>query len=94
MARALQNPRLQLRGEHRGDLADMPAVESGDPLLGKSLAPAGHKAAAAVDPLGGFIPRMAFGQQQESAALVGHLPPDPSGYWLAASVPYAPRSSR
>ena len=29
-----------------------------------------------------------------SAALVGHLPLDPCGCWLAGSVPYAPRSSR
>ncbi len=64
MARALQDPRFQLRREHRGHLAYMPAIESRDALLGESLAPAGHKAAATVDAFGGLVPRMAVGQQQ------------------------------
>src|SRR5882762_6739691 len=33
VARALQNPRFQLRGEYRGNLAEVAAVEPGDPLL-------------------------------------------------------------
>ena len=75
MARGLQNPRFQLRGEYRGDLADMPAVESGDALLGESLAPAGHKASAAFDALGGFVPRMAVGQQQNQPCSSGIFRP-------------------
>ena len=67
----LQNPGFQLRRAHRGDLSEMPAVESSDPLLGKPFTPARHKAPAAVDPLRYFIPRMAFGQQQDQ--------PRPSG---------------
>jgi hypothetical protein len=35
----------------------MPALESGDALLGKSSAPAGHKTTAAVDALGHFFLR-------------------------------------
>ena len=75
MARTVQNPRFQLWGEHRGDLADMPAVESGDALLGESLAPAGHKAAAAVDALRSFVPRVAIGQQQNQSCSSGILRP-------------------
>ena len=62
----------------RGDLADMSAVEPGDPLLSESLAPAGHKASAALDALGGFIPRMAIGQQQNqprSSGIFGPIRP-------------------
>ena len=54
----LQNPRFQLRGEHRGDLAHMPAVETRDALLCESPRPTRHKPTAALDLLGGFIPRM------------------------------------
>jgi hypothetical protein len=75
MARGLQNPRFQLRGQYRGDLADMPAVQSRDALLSEALAPAGHETAAALDPLGGFIPRMAFGQQQDQPGSSGVFRP-------------------
>lgn len=61
----LQNPGFQLRRAHRGDLSEMPAVESRDPLLGKSFTPARHKASAAVEERRHFIPRMAFGQSQD-----------------------------
>ena len=67
----LENSCLQFRGEHGGDLSQMPAVESRDALLGKSFAPAGHKTPTAVDAFGHFIPRMALGQQQDQ--------PRPSG---------------
>jgi hypothetical protein len=53
----------------------MPAVESGEALLSESLAPAGHKAAAALDPLRGFIPRMAIGQQQNQPRSSGIFRP-------------------
>jgi hypothetical protein len=43
----------------------MPAVESCEALLSKPFAPARHKTPAALDSLGHFIPRMAFGQQQD-----------------------------
>lgn len=61
----LQNPCFQFRGEHGGDLPQMPAVKSRDALLGKSSAPTGYKTPAAVDALGHFIPGMALGQQQD-----------------------------
>lgn len=71
----LQNPRLQLRGEHGVDLADMPAVEPGDALLGESLAPTGHEAPAALDALRNLIPRMPSGQQQDQSRPSGILGP-------------------
>jgi len=64
-SRRVQNARFQLRSEHRGDLPEIPAVQSCDPLLGEPFAPARHKAAAALDALGDFIPGMALSQQQD-----------------------------
>jgi len=75
MTRALQNPRFKLRGEHRGHLAYMSAVKAGDTLLSESLAPAGHKAPTTLDPLGGFIPRMPIGQQQNQPCSSGIFRP-------------------
>jgi hypothetical protein len=40
VARALENPRFQLRRQHRCDLAYLSAVKTRDPLLSESLAPA------------------------------------------------------
>ena len=60
----LQYPRFELRREHRGDLAQVSAVETGDALLGKSSGPASHKTPAALDSLGGFIPRKTVREQQ------------------------------
>ena len=74
-ARRLQDPRFELRREYRGDLAQVPAVEPRDPLLDESLVPAGDKAAAALDPFGHFIPRMAFGQQQDQPRSSGIFRP-------------------
>jgi hypothetical protein len=74
----LQNPCFQFRGQHRGDLPPMPAVTSGDALLGKSSAPAGHKTAAAVDAFGHFIPGMAFGQKQDKPRPSGIFRPIPT----------------
>ncbi len=70
VARRFQNPRFQLRGEHGSHPANMPAIESR-----KSLTPAGHKAAATIDALGSFIPRVAFGQQQNQSCLSGIFRP-------------------
>ena len=71
MARALQNPRFQLRREYRGNLAYVAAVEPRDPLLSESLAPAGHKASATLDPFRSFVPCMAIGQQQDQPGSAG-----------------------
>ena len=73
--RALQNLRLQLRGEDRGNLANVAAVEPCNALLRKSLAPAGHEASTELDPLRGLIPRMAFCQEQDQPGLSGILGP-------------------
>ena len=75
MARTLQNPRLQRRREHTRHLAYVPAVESGDPLLSEALAPAGHKASAALDALARFIPRMAIGKEQNQSRSSGIFRP-------------------
>ena len=75
VTRGLQDPRLKLRREHRRHLADMPAVEPGNALLGKALTPTGHEPSAAVDPLRGFIPRMAIRQQQNQPCSSGVFRP-------------------
>jgi hypothetical protein len=53
----------------------MPAVEPRDPLFDESFVPARDKAAAALDPFGYFIPRMAFGQQQDQPRSPGIFRP-------------------
>jgi hypothetical protein len=53
----------------------MPTVESSDPLLGEPSAPTRHKATAALDTLGDFVPRMAFRQQQDQPRPAGIFRP-------------------
>ncbi len=72
---APQDLRLQLRGKDRCNLADVSAVEPRDPLLSESLAPTGHKSSAALNPLRGFIPRMAIGQEQDQTGSSGIFGP-------------------
>src|SRR5208283_1609550 len=74
-ARRLEDPRLELRGEYRSDLPQMPTVKPGNPLLDESFVPARDKAAAALDPFGHFIPRMAFSQQQDQPRSSGIFRP-------------------
>ncbi len=74
-ARRLQDPCFELRREHRGYLAQMPAVEPRDPLFDESFVPARDKAATALDPFGDFIPRMAFRQQQDQPRSSGIFRP-------------------
>jgi len=78
---------------HGGDLSQMPAVESGDALLGKSFAPVAQNPGCSRTARTLQSHVWALGQEQDQPAPIGHLPPDPSGYGLAASVPQAANSS-
>jgi hypothetical protein len=55
----------QLRGKYRGDLREMLALESSDPLVGKSFGLVRHKAAVALETLGDFVLHTTFRQQQD-----------------------------
>ena len=65
-----QNPRFQFRGEHRGELSQMPAVESAIRCSANRLLQLATKPGCSRC-VGHFIPGMAFGQQQNQ--------PRPSG---------------
>jgi hypothetical protein len=53
----------------------MPAAETGDVLLGKSSAAAGHKTTAAVDAFGHFIRGIALGRKRDELRSSGIFRP-------------------
>src|SRR5256885_16121121 len=61
----LKNARLKLWCQHRGELAQVPAVQPREPLLVEAPRPARHKAAATGHAFTRLIPRMALGQEQD-----------------------------
>src|SRR6266699_1124816 len=87
VARALQNPRFQLRGEYRGHLADVAAVEPGDPLLREIAGSSWPQSLGYTRSVP--KPRPTYGHRPaaRSAGLVGHLRPDPCGCWQPSRSP-------
>src|SRR5204862_3775152 len=61
----LKNARLKLWCQHRGELAQVPAVQPREPLLVEAQRPARHKAAATGHEFTRLIPRMALSLQPD-----------------------------